>query len=300
MTAMQYYFRCASLFVLGLVFTGCCCTPKGGACSSNIKNGIPIIICQPESRDAFVSDAVSFSVEVDQSNCRYEWFRESVGQNGLVTQTSQKGKQGALTSMLTLSNLQEADSGFYFCSIQSEAGVATRTRDAELTVYPKPYSKSVSEKEDARKAVAQKAQFAVTGTQTNLHIVTQLSEKQLPPNGAAGPSTCPGNYFVTTSQRFNVDTSLARLHAPGTAPASDNVTLHLEKLVNGTWVAVPPTDWLVRWQPTTTTVSTCGPPPGTTDPNFSVPAGADYIFTACFLTSEPGSESLRMTVTWTY
>jgi hypothetical protein len=273
------------------LFSGCCCT-------SNKKAGIACIQCQPEDIQKQIGDTATFSVKVDEKNCRFEWFRVDF-QSGLIKHSSVNGNPSAKTSTLTLPNLKSADEGYYFCSIMHEnAGeqgdVLTRTRDAYLRV--------VGLETIQIKQLSAPQPRLLNLTNGGGGPIIELSTKVMASTGPAGGlncgSTSPNNPYTISVTYLYDDATGTRLRSPSTA---SSCTLHVDQIVGGVATALPNTKWMARWQTATNpNLYSCIGSSGTNDRAFSgVTPNTNYTFVIYFVDPQTVGATYRLTVSWT-
>ena len=129
---------------------------SGCSCTENKKAGVPQITCQPVDQTVYLRgdgrQDVSFHTEVRERNCRYEWYCLQVAEK-VCTPVSLAEQPGGQSATLVLTNINESSKGFYYCEIihEAEGGlgeVSSRSRVAELKVYPMARSSSLSRSEE--------------------------------------------------------------------------------------------------------------------------------------------------------
>lgn len=268
------------------VLVASCVLLTGCLCPANKKQGIPGIVCHPGNVDAVAGQSAVFEVKVNGGNNRYEWYRVVPIKDGYA-EVSQKNKPGGLTSVLTLNNVQEADEGNYFCSIVNETGnelgdVTTRTRWAELYVYPSP-----PQKKPFKMAVSMLSTNGGGG-------VSQISSRQLS-GYVSGTGTClPPNHVATLT--FTRDDQGQYFYSG----LNTRCEVTVDQIINGVSQPLANTGYAARWNTSGGFTGCLTDLAGTTGTKtFNVTKqNKNHTFVICFVNAPPTGTTNRLTVTW--
>ena len=255
-----------------LLLSGCCTSKPGSGfttCAANLKEGIPIITCQPV--DAFVAinanEKAEFYVGAQGEKLTYQWYyiRGGVSEEPVMIPS-------ATQPLYVIPSVQQKDVGIYFCVIQDEndqnGHTATRTRDATLG-----------------------------GSITSV------------PGGAAGPFTAvqvaSSTGGSTTVCGFPVSTKWARFggyQTPDASPPPPDIGFRgtVLTVVGTTETPISPDDYYLQLFHTSA-IYTCATKLNATEVVSPVTAGYAYRFTAFWKVGKapPDGTTIKLTGTWT-
>lgn len=112
-----------------LVVAAGCCSGKRcfKACASNVKNGYPVITCQPEDQGVKEGEPAVFSVEAEGQSLYYQWFRILPGNPEPEPINNANSSEFKIPAVA-----HGRDDGLYFCAVTDPAGNVTHTRQAGL------------------------------------------------------------------------------------------------------------------------------------------------------------------------
>lgn len=281
MKALRVCGSAVSSVVLAVWMTGC-------VCSSNRREAIPTITCQPVDMNGPAGGNVEFKVTVSEKPLRYEWGRLKLVNQRLVEE-SLKDKPGGRTDRLSLSGLTYADETYYFCTIVHESpdngDVHSRTRNAYLEVT-KPIPQQL-------RPLSYTPSPYTTNSTGNPY---QVGTKMLATATGGGTQLCdPADY--TTSIPFTMDIDGKAFLAPVGYVSCELMVDRVN--ADGSYTEIDNTKFGARWSTPSNYSGCANDEIGGLIRAFNITSPiAKHFFTIYFVESQTAGTIYRLTVTW--